>query len=95
MSNESASKDEPITARDKIVQAVDELNETKNEHRRVKDELEQETNARLDAESQANHLRRQVQIAEVNLDTNMSKVDHVTTQLIDVLKVSETARQYV
>ena len=85
---------EPSTVRDKIVQAVEELTESKAEQRQVKTELDEQTHARLDAESQANHLHRQIQIAEVNLDSNTSKVDHVTTQLVDVLKVSEAAKQY-
>lgn len=94
MSNIDSSKDEPLSPREKIVQVVEEFNTTKDEQRRVNNELEQEIKARLDAESQANHLHRQVQIAEVNLDTSTSKVEHATTQLIDVLKVSEVARQY-
>lgn len=90
-----SSNAEPSTVRDKIVQAVEELTESKVEQREVNTELDEQTRARLDAESQANHLHRQIQIAEVNLDNSTNKVDHVTTQLIDVLKVSEAAKQYV
>lgn len=93
--SENSSQVEPLTVRDKIVQAVEELTSSKDEQHRLKNELDEQTQARLDAESQANQLHRQIQITEVNLDNNTNKVEHVTTQLIDVLKVSEAAKQYV
>lgn len=47
------------------------------------------------AENEAAHLRRQVQLVEVTLDNATARVGHVTSQLIDVIKVSEAARQFV
>ena len=38
-------------------------------------------------------MRRQLQLIEVNLDNTSARVSHVTTQLIEVVKVSEAARQ--
>jgi hypothetical protein len=89
-----SSKQEPLTVREKIVNIFEELEGTRDEQRHVNAELDKEIHARKEAESEANHLRRQVQLAEVNLDTTTAKVDHLTTQLIDVMKVSEAARQY-
>jgi len=88
------SKQEPLTIREKIVNLFQELEGTKDEQRRVNTELAKEHQARIDAEKEAAHLRRQVQLAEVNLDNTTAKVNHLTTQLIEVVKVSETARQY-
>ncbi|CAF4364374.1 unnamed protein product, partial [Adineta steineri] len=59
---------------------------------RVNTELEKEIQGRIEAEAEAAHLRRQVQLVEVNLDNATARVNHVTTQLIEVIKVSEAAR---
>jgi hypothetical protein len=86
------SKQEPLTAREKIVNLFHELEGTRDEQRRVNTGLDKEIQARIEAESEASHLRRQVQLAEVNLDNTTARVNHLTTQLIEVVKVSESAR---
>ncbi len=86
-------KQEPITIREKIVHVFQELEGTKDEQRQVNTELDQEIQARMEAESDAGHLRQQVQLVEVNLDHATNRVDHLTTELIEVLKVSETAQR--
>jgi len=58
----------------------------------VNTELDKEIQARIEAEAEAAHLRRQVQLVEVNLDNATARVNHATTQLIEVIKVSEAAR---
>ena len=88
------SKQEPLTVREKIVNLFHDLESTRDEQRRVNTELDKEIQARIEAESEASHLRRQVQLAEVNLDSTTTRVNHLTTQLIEVVKVSEAARQY-
>ena len=88
------SKQQPLTVREKIVNLFQELEITRDEHRRVNTELEKEIQSRIEAEAEAAHLRRQVQLVEVNLDNATTRVNHVTTQLIEVIKVSEAARQY-
>lgn len=89
------SKQQPLSVREKIVNLFQELEITRDDKRRVNTELDKEIQARIEAEAQAAHLRRQVQLAEVNLDNASARVNHVTTQLIEVVKVSEAARQYV
>lgn len=90
----TSSKQDPLTIREKIVNLFNELEGAKNEQRQVNTELNKEIQARVDAEAEATHLRRQVQLVEVNLDNTTSRVDHLTKQLIEVIKVSEVARQY-
>ncbi len=85
---------QPLTVREKIVNLFQELEITRDEQRRVNTGLDKEIQARIEAEAEAAHLRRQVQLVEVNLDNATSRVNHVTTQLIEVIKVSEAARQY-
>ncbi len=85
---------QPLTVREKIVNLFQELEITRDEQRRVNTGLDKEIQARIEAEAEAAHLRRQVQLVEVNLDNATSRVNHVTTQLIEVIKVSESARQY-
>jgi chromosome segregation ATPase len=87
-------KQEPLTVREKIVSIFQELEDTRDEQRRVNSELDKEIQARIEAESEATHLRRQVQSIEVKLDSSTIRVNHLTTQLIEVVKVSEAARQY-
>jgi hypothetical protein len=87
------SKQQPLTVREKIVNLFKELEITRDEQRRINSELEKEIQSRIDAEAEASHLRRQVQLVEVNLDNATTRVNHVTTQLIEVIKVSEAARQ--
>ena len=84
---------QPLTVREKIVNLFQELETTRDEQRRVNTELEKELQSRIEAEAEAAHLRRQVQLVEVNLDNTTARVNHVTTQLIEVIKVSEAARQ--
>ena len=88
------SKQQPLSVREKIVNIFQELEITRDDKRRVNTELDKEIQARIEAEAQAAHLRRQVQLAEVNLDNVSARVNHVTGQLIEVVKVSEAARQY-
>ena len=88
------TKQEPLTVREKIVNLFHDLESTRDDQRRVNTELDKEIQARIEAESEASHLRRQVQLAEVNLDNTTNRVNHLTTQLIEVVKVSEAARQY-
>ncbi len=88
------SKQQPLTVREKIVNLFQDLEITRDEQRRVNSELEKEIQSRIEAEAEAAHLRRQVQLVEVNLDNATTRVNHVTTQLIEVIKVSEAARQY-
>jgi hypothetical protein len=88
------SKQQPLTAREKIVNLFQELEITRDEQRRINTELDKEIQARTEAEGEAAHLRRQVQLVEVNLDNATARVNHATTQLIEVVKVSEAARQY-
>jgi chromosome segregation ATPase len=88
------SKQEPLTIREKIVNLFQELEEARDEQRRVNTELIQEIQARIDAEKEVSHLNRQVQLVEVNLDQTTNRVNYLTKQLIEVVKVSETARQY-
>ena len=83
-----------MTVREKIVNLFQELEATRDEQRRVNSALDKEIQARIEAESEAAHLRRQVQLVEVNFDNATARVNHVTTQLIEVVKVSEAARQY-
>lgn len=87
------TKQEPLTVREKIVNLFQELEGTKNERDRINHELDKEIQARVDAETEAAHLRRQVQLVEVNLDNASGRVDYLTKQLIEVIKVSEAARQ--
>ena len=87
-------KQPPLTVREKIVNLVHELEITRDEQRRVHAELEKEIQSRIETETEAAHLRRQVQLVEVNLDNATARADHATTQLIEVMKVSEAARQY-
>jgi len=86
------SKQQPLTVREKIVNLFQELEITKDEQRRINRELDKEFQSRTEAEAEAAHLRRQVQLAEVNLDNTTARVNHVTAQLIEVIKVSEAAR---
>ncbi|CAF0774695.1 unnamed protein product [Adineta steineri] len=86
------SKQQPLTVREKIVNLFQELETTRDDQRRVNTELEKEIQGRIEAEAEAAHLRRQVQLVEVNLDNATARVNHVTTQLIEVIKVSEAAR---
>jgi hypothetical protein len=88
------SKQQPLSVREKIVNIFQELEITRDEQRRVNTELDKEIQSRIEAEAEAAHLRRQVQLVEVNLDNAAARVNHVTTQLIEVIKVSEAARQY-
>jgi hypothetical protein len=92
--HDGSSKQEPLTAREKIVNLLQELEGNRDEQRHVNAELDKEIHARKEAEAETNHLCRQVQLAEVNLDNATAKADYLTTQLIEVIKVSETARQY-
>lgn len=87
------SQQQPLTVREKIVNLFQELESTRDEQRRVNTELEKQLQSRIEAESEAAHLRRQVQLVEVNLDNTTARVGHVTSQLIEVIKVSEAARQ--
>jgi uncharacterized protein (DUF3084 family) len=89
-----SKQQQPLTVREKIVNLFQELEITRDEQRRVNTELDKEIQSRIEAEAEAAHLRRQVQLAEVNLDNVTARVNHVTTQLIEVIKVSEAARQY-
>jgi len=86
------SKQQPLSVREKIVNIFQELEITRDEQRRVNTELDKEIQSRIEAESESAHLRRQVQLVEVNLDNAAARVNHVTTQLIEVIKVSEAAR---
>lgn len=86
------SKQQPLTVREKIVNLFQELEVARDEQRRVNAELEKEIQSRIEAESEAAHLRRQVQLVEVNLDNATARVNNATTQLIEVMKVSEAAR---
>ena len=88
------SKQQPLSVREKIVNIFQELEITRDDKRRVHCELDKEIQARIEAEAEASHLRRQVQLVEVNLDNATARVNHVTAQLIEVVKVSEAARQY-
>lgn len=88
------SKQQPVTVREKIVNLFHELEITRDEQRRVNTELDKEIQSRIEAESEAAHLRRQVQLIEVNLDNTTARANNITTQLIEVIKVSEAARQY-
>lgn len=89
---EDPSKQQPLTVREKIVNLFQELETNRDEHRRINAALEKEIQGRLEAENEAAHLRRQVQLVEVTLDNATARVGHVTSQLIDVIKVSEAAR---
>ena len=93
LSNDSKQQQQPLTVREKIVNLFQELEGTRDEQRHVNSELDKEIQARIEAEAEAAHLRRQVQLVEVNLDNATARVSHVTTQLIEVIKVSEAARQ--
>lgn len=84
-----------MSAREKIVNLVDEYQNIKNEHDEINRQLNSESQARHDAQNQASHLHRQVQIVEVNLDATTVKAEHLAKQLIEVLKVSEAAKQYI
>jgi ABC-type phosphate transport system auxiliary subunit len=88
------SKQQPLSVREKIVNLFQELEITRDDKRRVNTELDKEIQSRIEAEAEAAHLRRQVQLVEVNLDNATARVNNVTTQLIEVIKVSEAARQY-
>ncbi|CAF3165983.1 unnamed protein product [Rotaria socialis] len=88
----SQKQQQPLTVREKIVNLFQELEITRDEQRRINTELEKEVQSRIEAEAEAAHLRRQVQLVEVNLDNATARVNNVTTQLIEVLKVSEAAR---
>ncbi|CAF4121614.1 unnamed protein product, partial [Rotaria magnacalcarata] len=88
----SKQQQQPLTVREKIVNLFQELEITRDEQRRINTELEKEVQSRIEAEAEAAHLRRQVQLVEVNLDNATARVNNVTTQLIEVLKVSEAAR---
>ncbi|CAF0775068.1 unnamed protein product [Rotaria sp. Silwood1] len=83
---------QPLSVREKIVNLFQDLEITRDEQRRINAELEKEIQSRIEAEAEAAHLRRQVQLVEVNLDNATARVNHVTTQLIEVIKVSEAAR---
>ncbi|CAF0735178.1 unnamed protein product [Rotaria sordida] len=88
----SQQQQQPLSVREKIVNIFQELEITRDEQRRINSELEKEIQSRIEAEAEAAHLRRQVQLVEVNLDNATARVNHVTTQLIEVMKVSEAAR---
>jgi uncharacterized protein (DUF3084 family) len=90
----SKQQQQPLSVREKIVNLFQELEITRDDKRRVNTELDKEIQSRIEAEAEAAHLRRQVQLVEVNLDNATARVNHVTTQLIEVIKVSEAARQY-
>lgn len=92
--NDGSKQQQPLTVREKIVNLFQELEATRDEQRRINGEIEKETQSRIEAEADAAHLRRQVQLVEVNFDNATARVNNVTTQLIEVLKVSEAARQY-
>jgi len=94
LSSDVSGQQQPLTVREKIVNLFQELEATRDEQRRVNSALDKEIQARIEAESEAAHLRRQVQLVEVNFDNATARVNHVTTQLIEVVKVSEAARQY-
>lgn len=93
-SDVSKQQQQPLTVREKIVNLFQELEATRDEQRRINTALDKEIQARIEAEAEAAHLRRQVQLVEVNFDNATARVNHVTTQLIEVVKVSEAARQY-
>lgn len=84
----------PLTIREKVVNLFEELEGTKDDQRQVNIELNKETQARIEADADASHLRQQVQLAEVNLDNTTTQVNHLTTEVIEVVKASEAARQY-
>lgn len=90
--NDDLSKQQPLTVREKIVNLFQELETSRDEQRRINAALEKEIQGRIEAENETTHLRRQVQLVEVTLDNATARVGHVTTQLIDVIKVSEAAR---
>ncbi|CAF0994933.1 unnamed protein product [Adineta ricciae] len=92
LTKQQQQQQQPLTVREKIVNLFQELETTRDEQRRVNTELEKELQSRIEAEAEAAHLRRQVQLVEVNLDNTTARVNHVTTQLIEVIKVSEAAR---
>jgi chromosome segregation ATPase len=92
LSNDVSKQQQPLTVREKIVNLFQELEITRDDKRRVNTELDKEIQSRIEAEAEAAHLRRQVQLVEVNLDNATARVNHVTTQLIEVIKVSEAAR---
>lgn len=85
--------EQPLTVREKIVNLIDEYTNTKNEHEEINRELNNESQLRHDAQNQASHLHRQVQLVEVNLDSTTAKVEYLAKQLIEVLKVSDAAKQ--
>lgn len=91
-SDVSKQQQQPLTVREKIVNLFQELEATRDEQRRINTALDKEIQARIEAEAEAAHLRRQVQLVEVNFDNATARVNHVTTQLIEVVKVSEAAR---
>jgi len=88
------SKQEPLPIREKIINLFEELEGTKDEQRQINIELDKEIQGKTDAESDASHLRRQVQLVEINLDNTTNRVNNLTTELIEVTKVSEAAQQY-
>ncbi|CAF1461194.1 unnamed protein product [Rotaria sp. Silwood1] len=90
--SQQQQQQQPLSVREKIVNLFQDLEITRDEQRRINAELEKEIQSRIEAEAEAAHLRRQVQLVEVNLDNATARVNHVTTQLIEVIKVSEAAR---
>lgn len=81
--------------REKIVDLIDEYKNAKSEQETIHNELNHESQVRVDAQNQASQLDRQVQFVEVNLDATTAKVERLTKQLIEVLQVSEAAKQYI
>ncbi|CAF1216716.1 unnamed protein product [Didymodactylos carnosus] len=82
----------PLSIREKIVNIFENLEITKDELRICQSQLDKESTARIEAETEGSHLLRQMQLIEVNLDNTTSKVAQVTTQLLDVVKVTEASR---
>jgi hypothetical protein len=81
-------KQEPLPIREKIINLFEELEGTKDEQHQVNIELDKEIQGKTDAESDASHLRRQVQLVEINLDNTTNRVNNLTTELIEIAKVS-------
>lgn len=89
----SSSQEESLTARDKIINLVNELTEMKDTERQVNTELNQEVQVRTENESEASNLRRQLQLAELHLDNVTNRVNHVTAQLTETMKASEESQK--
>ncbi|CAF1263502.1 unnamed protein product [Didymodactylos carnosus] len=82
----------PLTVREKIINIFENLEITKDELRNCQNQLDKESTARIEAETEGSHLRRQMQLIEVNLDNTTSRVAQVDAQWLDVVKVAEAAR---